>query len=206
MSFVRGWRRPYLLAGVGGLVVLVVCALIARNGEVGSTERDVFTAVNDLPEWLYRPLWVFQQFGNLLVAALIGVVVLVALRRYRLALAVPVGVVLKLLGERAVKQVVERARPESTIGDVHLRGNVPTHGLSFVSGHAVIAATVAMLVTAALPRRWRPLPWIVAGLNSFARVYVGAHNPLDVVGGLGLGIAIGALLVVIFREPADPPA
>ena len=136
---------------------------------MGSSERSVFRAVNDLPEWLYRPLWIFQQFGNLLVAAIIGVVVLLALRRHRLALAVPVGVALKLLGERVVKQIVERARPESTIGDAHLRGNVPTHGLSFVSGHAVIAATIAMVLTAALPRRWRPVPWIVAGLNSFVR-------------------------------------
>jgi undecaprenyl-diphosphatase len=206
VSFVRGWRRPYLLAGGGGLVVLAISARIARNGEVGSTERDVFHAVNDLPDWLYRPLWVFQQFGNLLVAAVIGAVVLVALRKYRLALAVPVGVALKLLGERAVKQVIERARPESTVGDVHLRGNVPTHGLSFVSGHAVIAATIAMLLTAALPRRWRPVPWIVAGLNSFVRVYVGAHNPLDVIGGLGLGILIGAVLVVIVHQPADSSA
>jgi undecaprenyl-diphosphatase len=201
-----GWRRPYLMAAAGGLAVLAVSALIARDGTVGGVERDVFEAVNGLPQWLYRPMWVFQQFGNLLVAAAIGVVVLVALRRYRLALAVPVAVVAKLGAERAVKQLVERARPESTIGDVHLRGNVPTHGLSFVSGHAVIAAAVATLLTAALPRRWRPVPWIVVFLNSLARVYVGAHNPLDVIGGAGLGLCIGALLVMVLHQPADASA
>jgi undecaprenyl-diphosphatase len=196
-------RRSYLVASAAGLALLVVCGAVAHSGKVGKVERDVFNAVNDLPDWLYRPMWVFQQFGNLLVAAVIGVVVLVLLRRPRLAIAVPVGVVLKLLLERVVKQVVERARPDTTIGDVHLRGNVPTHGLSFVSGHSVISATIAMLLTAALPPRWRALPWVVVFLNSLARVYVGAHNPLDVIGGLGLGVFIGGLLVVVFDRRGD---
>lgn len=64
-------RRPLLVgaaASAGGLVVLVACGLAVRNGRVGSAERRVLHAVNDLPQWLYRPVWMLQQVGNLVVA------------------------------------------------------------------------------------------------------------------------------------------
>ena len=80
--------RRHLLLGAAGLAVLVLCGLVAGSGTVGGPERSVFRAVNDLPGWLYRPLWVFQQFGNLFVAVALGVAFALALRRARVAGAV----------------------------------------------------------------------------------------------------------------------
>jgi undecaprenyl-diphosphatase len=37
-----------------------------------------------------------------------------------------------------------------------------------------------------------------------ARIYLGAHNPLDVVGGLGVGLAVGGALNLAFGVPAEP--
>jgi undecaprenyl-diphosphatase len=34
---------------------------------------------------------------------------------------------------------------------------------------------------------------LVVALVSFARIYLGAHAPLDVVGGVGLGLLVGGL-------------
>ena len=195
--------RRHLLLAAAGLAVLVLCGLAASSGTVGSVERGVFRAVNDLPQWLYRPLWVFQQFGNLFVAVALGVGFALLLRRAPVAGGVLAAAVLKLGLERTVKQVVERARPATTIGHVHLRGNVPVQGLSFVSGHSVIATAVATLLTPILPGRWKLAPWVVVVLNGVARVYVGAHNPLDVIGGAGLGLCIGsALNAVLAAVPA----
>jgi len=36
-------------------------------------------------------------------------------------------------------------------------------------------------------------------LVGLGRVYVGAHNPLDVTAGLGAGLLVGALLSIPFR-------
>jgi membrane-associated phospholipid phosphatase len=203
-------RGGWLLVATGGLLLLVLCGVIASNGTVGDVERSVFHAINDLPGWLYPVLWPFQQFGNLLVALVVGVGIAVALRQWWVAVAVGAAVVLKLLGEQAVKEIVQRSRPGTTIGDITMRGDVSAGGLSFVSGHAVIVTAVAGVLTPILPRPWRWVPWAIVLLNGVTRVYVGAHNPLDIVGGVGLGLVIAGVLNAILAglgsRRADPVA
>lgn len=195
-------RTSALVAGAG-LVALVASALVARTGRVGAAEESVFRAVNELPGWLYRPLWVGQQFGNIVVALVVVLAVAALLRNARLAVAGVVGAVAKLGLERVVKAVVERRRPATSVGDIVARGDVSLDGLSFVSGHAVVTTAMALALTAALPRRWRLLPWVVVVVNGVGRVYVGAHNPLDVVGGCGLGMVIGGGLYALVASGVE---
>jgi membrane-associated phospholipid phosphatase len=42
---------------------------------------------------------------------------------------------------------------------------------------------------------------LVVLLVMFARVYVGAHNPLDVVCGVALGVVLGALINLVLGAP-----
>jgi glycosyltransferase 2 family protein len=130
-----------------------------------------------------------------------------AVRRWRLAAMLLLATVSKLALERAVKAVVTRERPATSIGpDVHLRGDVAVSGESFVSGHAVLVAAIAGLVTPYLPGRWKAAPWVLVALVMVTRVYVGAHNPLDVVCGAGLGLAIAACLNLAFGTPRRRPS
>ena len=123
----------------------------------------MFRAVNDLPEVLYPLLWPFQQLGALVVGPIVAVVALV-LRRYWLALAAVIVTVAKLVSERAVKALVSRQRPFTSIGpDIEVRGDVSLVGESFVSGHAILVAALAGVVTPYLPPRWRPVPWVLVG-------------------------------------------
>jgi hypothetical protein len=48
---------------VASLAAFAVCAVVAADGWVGPVERAAFHAVNGLPEWLYRPMVVFQYLG-----------------------------------------------------------------------------------------------------------------------------------------------
>jgi membrane-associated phospholipid phosphatase len=54
-----------------------------------------------------------------------------------------------------------------------------------------------------LPRRWGILAFVLATCNAVARVYLGAHNPLDVVGGAAIGLAIAAGLDLVLDVAGD---
>jgi undecaprenyl-diphosphatase len=192
-SSVRGRRADAWTAGAG-LAVLAAGLPIVRDGEVPEWERRTFRAINGLPDALYPVVWPIQQFGALAAGGALAVVAIV-LRRRRLAVAAVLATVGKLGLERAVKAIVTRHRPGTTIGaDIETRGAVSIRGESFVSGHALLATALAALVAPHLPRRLRWIPFVVAAGVLFGRVYVGAHNPLDVVCGAGLGLALAALL------------
>lgn len=191
-------RRQDAVAVTAGLVVLGLGMVVVRHGTVSPVERSVFRTVNGLPGFLYPLLWPFGQLG-VLGAGPIAAAVAAAFRKYRLALALLAATVLKLVTERAVKLIVSRQRPATSVGgDVELRGDVSRVGDSFVSGHAVMIAAIAMLVTPYLHGRWKVVPWVAVLLVMLMRTYVGAHNPLDVVCGAALGVAIGGALNLVF--------
>jgi undecaprenyl-diphosphatase len=197
-------RRPAdAVTVVVGLAVLAAGMVIVNDGSVPGWERRAFRTINDLPGSLYPVLWPFQQLGALFIGPIVALFAAV-LRRYRLAVAALLVTVMKLGSERVVKDIVTRQRPGRSIGvDIHRRGDVSLHGPSFVSGHAVLAAALAGVVTPYLSRRWKIVPWIVVALVMLTRVYVGAHNPLDVVCGAALGAAIAGLANLLLGVPSS---
>jgi undecaprenyl-diphosphatase len=199
-------RRGDAIAAVAGLLVLAVGMVLVRNSSVSDFEEDVFRAINDLPEALYPVAWPFQQVGALVAGPIVAIVAAL-LRKYRLAVAALIVTASKLVLERLVKAMVTRERPGTSIGtDIEARGDVSISGESFVSGHAILVTALAGVVAPYLPGRWKLVPWIIAALVAFGRVYVGAHNPLDVICGAGLGLAIASVTNLALGVPADTGA
>ena len=199
----RRWADAAAFLAAAGLAGL--CAVAVAPGTVGDLERRVFASVNGWPDEVEQPLWVFQTLGVLGMPLVVAVVAL-GLRRWRLALALALLVPLKLVVEHAVlKELVQRERPGTTIPDAILR-DVPSAGPAFPSGHAVIAFGTVVLLAPYLRRRWLVVVVALAVLNSVARVYLGGHAPLDVIGGAAAGAAVGALLNLAVGVPAGAPA
>jgi undecaprenyl-diphosphatase len=186
--------------------VFALCAVVVRDGTVGAVETRVFRAINDLPEALSPAMRSAQLLGVLVVGPLVAVGALV-LRRWRLALAVLLVTAGKLVTERLVWEMVHRSRPGTTIPGAVVRGDTPAAGVSFVSGHVMLTTALAWVMTPYLRGPWRAVPWAVAAVVAFARVYLGAHAPLDVVGGIALGVTLGGVANLVVGVPvraADP--
>jgi hypothetical protein len=114
--------------------------------------------------------------------------------------------VLKVLLEDVAKMFVQRHRPAETLADVILRGKAAAHGLSFPSGHAMVIFAITVLVSPFFKGWWKVLPWALAAAVCLSRVYLGAHFPLDVAAGAGLGTFIGGVLSLEFGVPGNSPS
>ena len=91
------------------------------------------------------------------------------------------------VGQKSVKPQSNHER----IGDVLIRG-AEAAGLGFPSGHAAVASALATAAGPYVSQRARRVMWVAVWAVALARVYVGSHFPIDVIGGVALGWAIGS--------------
>jgi undecaprenyl-diphosphatase len=185
----RRWTRGDTARVAVAAGVLVVTGALARTG-LSTTERTAFEWLNQGPDAAYRPLWLVMQLGNVWVATTVAVLVGLGLRRWRVALVLAIAPLLAWEVAKLVKFVVQRGRPETLIASVQLRGPDEL-GFGFISGHAAVAFALAGAVAALVQRRWTIALFVAASLVAIARVYVGVHLPLDVIGGAATGLLIG---------------
>ena len=188
-----------IVAGVG-LIVLAASVAAARKPFIGATEARLFHAVNGLPDRLYVLLWVPMQLGNLVVGTGAGLAVALVAGHLVVAVGVVLATALKLVTERVVRREMAdylaiRQRPgTSQTGAILRGGDVPSSGPSFPSGHVILVAAIGSVVAPELAAAWWWLPVLLVVLVMVGRVYVGAHNPLDVTAGLGAGLLLGGVL------------
>ena len=190
-------RRRHLIPLGLGLAVLIVAAALVEN-PAAPWEESVFRWFNDLPHNVEWMLWVLQQMGSALVLPFAALVLWRMTRRWQppvvLALA---GFFLGWLAAKGIKAVVGRGRPGAILEDVVLGFDVPITEVGFPSGHAVLAFTLAVAFAPYLSKRGRFVAYGLAAAVALTRIYVGAHMPLDIVGGVGFGLAIGTIVTAL---------
>jgi membrane-associated phospholipid phosphatase len=196
-------RRPTdLIWLAAGAVTLVLCALPVHADRVDTLEAQAFRLVNDLPSVPFGIVWVPMQLGNLLVVPA-AVLAALAFRRWRLAAGLALAGAGVYALAKVVKHFVLRGRPSGLLDDVVVRGAAP-HGLGFVSGHIAVVTALALVAWPWLPRWGRWAAGVAVAAVFLTRMYVGAHLPLDMVGGAALGVAVGALVRLLLGVPAGP--
>jgi membrane-associated phospholipid phosphatase len=193
-------RRPTdaLFIAVG-LLVLVLAALPVYGGRLTEPEAAVFRVINAAPLPIVI-VWPFMQLGNFLVVPATALIA-AAYRRWRLAAGLLLAGAGVYLLAKVVKGIVVRGRPASLLDHVVIRGDTPL-GRGFVSGHAAVVTALLVVAWPWLGRRGRIVCVVLVLLVCFARVQVAAHLPLDVVGGVGLGLAVGGLVRLLLGRPA----
>jgi undecaprenyl-diphosphatase len=194
---VRG--RPDLVLVVVGAVVLVLACLPVHPSGVSGPETGVFRVLNGTDVLPFAVIWPVMQVGNF-VAVPVAAAVAAAFRRWRLAAGLLLAGAGVYVLAKVVKGLVVRGRPDHLLGDVVVRGAAAT-GRGFVSGHAAVVTTLLVVAWPWLGRTGRVVAAVVALAVCLARVHVGAHLPLDVVGGAALGLAVGGAVRLALGHP-----
>jgi undecaprenyl-diphosphatase len=120
-------------------------------------------------------------------------------RQWRVAAFVLAAILIEVTSYRVTTLLVHRHRPA-----VHRLEHLPVNA-SFPSGHVAASIAVygglALLLASRYKNPWlRGIVWALALALPIAvgisRMYRGMHHPLDVLGGVAMGL--GALLIALF--------
>lgn len=105
-----------------------------------------------------------------------------------------------------LKELVDRPRPLTDMAELIREGKVhinviypPLREASFPSGHSQTIFTAAT-VLGYLYKKYVFILFVIAFLTAISRVYVGAHYPLDALGGGIIGIILSIAIVFIFKR------
>jgi undecaprenyl-diphosphatase len=184
-----------------GLATLVVTTAMLNRRSVGAGEARVFRAVNRLPDRLFVPVWSVMQLGAL-GAAPAAAAVARATGRRRLATRLLLSGTVTWALSKVVKRAVGRPRPGALVPETRVRGREAT-GLGYLSGHAGVALALAVAAWPELPDPARLTSIVLVPTVGLARMYVGAHLPLDVAGGFALGVVVDAVVELALAGRED---
>ena len=189
-----------MVALVVSVVVVVVCSsLLGRVEQVPAWEGRAFGSINRLPDGVRLAVVPVMQAGAVLAIAAVALL-FVFINRRRTAVAVVAAGYGAYLIARFAKLLFGRARPGELLAEITLRDEVS--GLGFPSGHAAVSMALVVVVLPHLSGRWRWGLLAIPLLVGFARVYVGAHLPLDVVAGWAIGVFAASGVHLILGVPS----
>ena len=194
-------------------------------------DQEAFLQVNGWLHGLARQeaevataLRVANELGNgwMLALVLVGLVAFEdsAKRAVRRASEVAMAALSSGLLSYGLKKWIERPRPENALREAFAHGEAfrgytdLVRGSSLPSGHTTTAFALAAVFAAwagTIPVGWRRrfvqvAVFVLAALTGVARVYGGAHYPLDIVAGATLGTLCGWAVMRVSRRMLGPYA
>jgi glycosyltransferase 2 family protein len=173
------------------LVLFIISAWLARDGKMAEWEKDVFNVIYGLPIALTPVFLLITQLGNITVFFILAAVYFVK-RQHHVVVRLFLNGLSAYLLAGVAKDLLGRPRPVELLVGVIGR-DVLTRGPGFPSGHVALATAVLLTIAHYSPKKYQ---WLApAGIMAVAvsRIYLGAHAPLDVLGGFAIGWGTYAL-------------
>jgi undecaprenyl-diphosphatase len=205
--------RPVTSIGTaaGAVVIISLTAWAATSPGSHRRQTDLVTWFNDPPQPIAAVLAVVNPFLRpapliLLSVALLGWVLLsarCASRRWEVLRATTIGLVLAELMAQVMKHLASQPRPLAVIPglDTHGYPREP-FGNAYPSAHTAIVVAVVSALWPWLSRPQRAVGLTVAVLVPLNRLYIGAHWPIDVMGGAAIGLLAAAIAwLIAYRWP-----
>ncbi len=193
-------KRSWALATASVLVVVATYWLALQPG-ADAAQTDLVRWMNDPPRPFETVLAVtnslFRPVPLAVLAAGLAGWVLTTTRgsqRWEVLRAALVGLALSELITQVLKRVADQPRPTASVPglDVHGYPKDP-FGNAYPSAHTAVAVGLVTALWPWLTRPQRVVGVVVALLVALNRLYIGAHWPVDVVGGAAIGLLAGAL-------------
>jgi undecaprenyl-diphosphatase len=181
----------------GGAALFGLSALVATRG-LSTPEWQVFDLFNEVPASLAWALVAVMPLGSG-AASIVLPVLLAALRRVDLVLCAAFAGPVAWLVAQIGKSLQIRGRPVDVLDEFLPSGEAT--GAGFPSGHTAVAVAFAVALWPFVPRRGRPILVALAVAVAIARMHVGVHLPLDLVGGAGVGLVAGGAALLLIRRP-----
>ena len=116
---------------------------------------------------------------------------------FRTALII-VGVLIWDQGAEFFKHTIARSRPCHDVEGLRVLVYCSPHG--FFSAHAANTFGLAFLTRNWLHKSWFPILLIAGIIQSFSRLHLGVHYPLDLLSGALFGVIVARLLHRLDRQ------
>ncbi len=182
-------KKGLLVAFFVSLAIFILCAVQAHSHSLIGLQATIYHAINNvsLPTAFIKGATIATEALGAAYAIAACILLSLAFKKFRLAWRFFFTAAGTVAAFYIIKKIIAEPRPIAMLhGNLHQR--VVETGPGFPSGHASAATALAMTLWFVLPKKWRwiSIVWII--VVAWSRLYLGVHTPVDVIGGISLGV------------------
>ena len=194
-------KRNHLCILISSLISFLILAAFVDNPQTIQLDTYLFILINQrlALEWL-DPLF---EFGAILLVFIplipaAGLFFIGDSNTKKTIILLATVIIFSDLLKDVIKELIGRLRPQDALEEVRLVIG-SEDGRSFPSGHTTVATVITTFVIYFSEKRAKLLMILYLLTVGYSRIYVGVHYPLDVVGGMLLGVSTSLGLVALYE-------